>query len=107
MATLRLVLARLLVQGYPPRLAAAAAQMNCSRRTLQRRLRENGASFQQELADVRRILARRLLHNTVLDPVAIAMLLGFSEPNSFTRHLHSHEGMSPLQWRAAHTEPRS
>lgn len=99
---LRTVLARLMSLGETPSLAEAAARMHLSRRSLQRRLREAGTSFQAELAQVRRLVARRLLLETELDPIAIALLLGFAEPNSFARHFRRWERTTPLRWRAMH-----
>ncbi|WP_225029551.1 AraC family transcriptional regulator [Xinfangfangia pollutisoli] len=103
-AALRHALARLLSDGRPPTLASAASRLNVSRRTLQRQLLNEGTGFQQELAHVRRVVARRLLMQTQLDPVAIALLLGFSEPNSFVRRFRAWERTTPLRWRAGHAE---
>lgn len=99
-AILRMTLAKLLSLGQPPNLAEAADRMHVSRRSLQRRLKDAGTSFQAELAGVRHVIAQRLLLNTELDPVAISMLLGFAEPNSFTRQFRSWEQTTPLRWRA-------
>lgn len=44
----------------------------------------------------------RLLANTDLDPVAISMLLGFTEPNSFSRAFRVWERTTPLRWRERH-----
>lgn len=56
--------------------------------------------FQHQLDDVRRVAARRLLVATELEPIDIAFLLGFVEPNSFTRAFRSWERTTPLRWRA-------
>ncbi len=50
-----------------------------------------------ERAGVRRTTASRLLANTELDTVAIAMLLGFMEPNSFARAFRAWERTTPLR----------
>jgi len=76
-----------------------ARRLRVSSRTLQRRLDECRTSFQQQLAGVRRTTASRLLANTELDTVAIAMLLGFVEPNSFARAFRAWERTTPLRWR--------
>jgi AraC-like DNA-binding protein len=47
------------------------------------------------------VAARRLLENTELEPIDIAFLLGFAEPNSFTRAFRLWERTTPLRWRAA------
>ncbi|NKF23803.1 AraC family transcriptional regulator [Solimonas marina] len=96
---LRLTIARQLSEGRSPSVDAVARRMHLSRRTLQRRLDESGTHFQQQLAEVRRLTASRLLANTELDTVAIALLLGFVEPNSFTRAFRTWERTTPLRWR--------
>ncbi|UYB54243.1 AraC family transcriptional regulator [Xanthomonas sp. AM6] len=98
-AELRVTIARQLSEGRQASVAAVAGRLNVSKRTLQRRLDGHKTSFQQQLADVRRTIARRLLANTKFDTVAIAMALGFVEPNSFTRAFRSWEEQTPLHWR--------
>lgn len=95
----RLVIARLLSEGRRPTITEVAGRLKLSNRTLQRRLGEASTSFQQQLSGVRRTTANRLLATTELDPIAIAMLLGFAEPNSFTRAFHMWERTTPLRWR--------
>jgi AraC-like DNA-binding protein len=79
--------------------AAVAARLALSSRTLQRRLDENRTSFGEQLAAVRRLTARRLLTATNFDAVAIALLLGFAEPNSFARAFRRWENTTPARWR--------
>lgn len=102
----RVVIARLLSEGRRPGLRAVAGRLGVSARTLQRRLVAHGSHFQQELAAVRRVTAHRLLAHTALDPVAISILLGFEEPNSFARAFRGWEQTSPARWRAHQTEGR-
>jgi AraC-like DNA-binding protein len=92
-------IARQLSEGRQPSVAAVAARLNLSTRTLQRRLRELGTSFQEQLARVRRTTAGRLLIATDLDAVAISMLVGFVEPNSFARAFRHWESTTPTRWR--------
>jgi len=87
-------------QVTPIRLELARRPMD---RALLRRLNECKTSFQQQLAGVRRTTASRLLANTELDTVAIAMLLGFVEPNSFARVFRSRERTTLLRWRERKT----
>ncbi len=98
----RVTIARQLSEGRQAHLAAVARRLAVSARTLQRRLDEGGTSFQAELAAVRRTTASRLLANTDLDPVAISLLLGFVEPNSFARAFRGWERTTPLRWRERH-----
>lgn len=100
--SVRTAIARQLSQGREVNIAAVSRRMNLSTRTLQRRLEATSTSFQEQLNGVRRTTASRLLANTALDPVAIAMLLGFEEPNSFARAFRAWEHTTPLRWRQQH-----
>jgi len=92
-------IARQLSAGRRSSVAAVAGRLNLSPRTFQRRLHELGTSFQEQLAGVRRTTAGRLLVATDLDAVAISMLVGFVEPNSFTRAFRHWERTTPTRWR--------
>lgn len=92
-------IARQLSEGRRSSVACVAKRLAISTRTLQRRLHARGTSFQEQLARVRRTTANRLLATTELDPVAISMLVGFAEPNSFFRAFRRWERMTPTRWR--------
>jgi len=77
----------------------AAIQQHISTRTLQRRLQDEGASFQKVLEDARRQLARHYLNNPVLELNEAAYLLGYEDGNSFVRAFRTWEGIPPAQWR--------
>ena len=77
-----------------------ARKLAISKRTLQRRLREDGATFQEVLADVREALARHYLQRTTLSGAEISYLLGFEDPNSFSRAFHAWTGKTPEQLRS-------
>ncbi|MEL6180654.1 MAG: helix-turn-helix domain-containing protein, partial [Myxococcota bacterium] len=74
-----------------------------SKRTLQRRLRSEGPTFQEVLNTTREELARHYLLNTVFSGTEIAFLLGFKDPNSFFRAFHGWTGHSPEKLRQAGT----
>ncbi len=80
-------------------LAALAEAHHTSPRTLQRRLSEQGMSFQQLLDDTRRHLAEAHLKDARLDLAEIALLLGYSEQSAFTRAFRAWTGLPPAQWR--------
>ncbi|MCH8180770.1 MAG: AraC family transcriptional regulator [Proteobacteria bacterium] len=80
-------------------LAALARAHHTSPRTLQRRLCEQGTSFQQLLDDTRRHLAEGHLKDAQLDLAEIALLLGYSEQSAFTRAFRAWTGLPPAQWR--------
>ena len=80
-------------------LAALAEAHHTSERSLQRRLAEQGTSFQQLLDDTRRHLAEAHLTRDRLDVTEIALLLGYSEQSAFTRAFRHWTGLPPVQWR--------
>ena len=95
------VLKRLLA-GQAPDVSAVAQELGLTARTLQRRITEEGGSFRQILADVRRELVRQYLADPALDMNEVAYLLGYDDTNSFYRAFRSLEGMTPARWRSLH-----
>ena len=100
-ADLRIAIARTMSAGARPTIDTIADRLGTSARTVQRRLARARTTFQDQLDDVRRVVARRLLEHTALPPIDIAFLLGFAEPNSFSRAFRAWERTTPLRWRAA------
>ncbi len=86
--------------GRRPELRSVARELGLSPRTLQRRLTEEGISFQQLVAEARRELARHYLQQGALELSETAYLLGYEDANSFFRAFHQWEGTSPGEWRA-------
>jgi AraC-like DNA-binding protein len=78
-----------------------ARRLAVSKRTLQRRLHEEGNAFSGVLAQVRRELAEHYLHQSDLPYSQIAFLLGYDDPNSFYRAFHGWTGITPHTARAA------
>lgn len=76
-----------------------ASRLGVSSRTLQRRLREEGTSFQVEVARTRDKLARQYLRDSDLSSKQIAYLLGYGDPNSFIRAFHASTGTTPERFR--------
>ncbi len=72
-----------------------ASKLAVSRRTLQRRLEQEGTSFKMLLAGVREQLARHYISHSDLPYNQIAFLLGYQDPNSFFRAFHAWTGMTP------------
>lgn len=92
------ILKRLLA-GQRPGIQDLARELHVSTRTLQRRLTEQGITFQRLLEDARRELARHYLLHSSLELNETAYLLGYEDANSFFRAFHHWEGTSPGQWR--------
>lgn len=79
----------------------AAQRLAVSRRTLQRRLRAEGTSFNAIVRETRESLSQHYLGNTTLSYTEIAYLLGFQEPNSFFRAFNDWTGTTPEARRQA------
>ncbi|NEQ47222.1 MAG: AraC family transcriptional regulator [Leptolyngbya sp. SIOISBB] len=76
-------------------MADVARRLAISTRTLQRRLREEETSFQQELSSLRAELAKHYLTQTPYSSAEISFLLGYREPSSFFRAFHIWTGKTP------------
>lgn len=74
---------------------AIAGRLAISKRTLQRRLEEDGVTFQALINETREALARHYLTQTRLSNGEISFLLGFEDPNSFFRAFHEWTGNTP------------
>jgi len=93
--------------GKRPSVDLVARELRIGVRTLQRRLEDEGTSYQRLLDEVRQSTARHLLSATDLDPGEIAFVLGFEELHSFTRAFQSWEGTSPGRWRMLNADRKS
>jgi AraC-like DNA-binding protein len=81
------------------RLASIADELKLSPRTLQRKLAEAGASYQQVLDQARYALATDYLRRPGLSLVDIAFLLGYQEQSAFTHAFKEWAGVNPGAWR--------
>src|SRR5690606_11533385 len=72
-----------------------------SLRTLQRRLRLEGVSFEAISDDIRTTLAKSYLRDSGMSISETAYLLGFSEPSAFSRAFRKWTGTSPQEFRRA------
>ncbi|NJL55141.1 AraC family transcriptional regulator [bacterium] len=79
-----------------------AARLSMSPRTLQRRLRNEGTSFQQILNQLRQEMAYHYLLKLDYSSQQIAYLLGYEETRSFFRAFRAWTGQTPEAIRAAH-----
>jgi AraC-like DNA-binding protein len=91
-----------LLAGERPAIEHVARELRLSKRTLQRRLTEDGITFQQLTEEARRELARHYLLHSSLELNETAYLLGYEDANSFFRAFHEWEGTSPGHWRNLH-----
>lgn len=82
-----------------PRRKTVADQLNMSARTLDRRLTEEGLSWQDLLDETRLKMAYDYLTLTTLTISEISQRLGFSDPRSFQRRFRQLAGVSPAEIR--------
>jgi len=76
-----------------------AEALHISRWTLTRRLKKEGITFKDLLADLRKDLAVTYLENKNLSITEIAYLLGYSEASAFQRAFKNRTGTNPRQHR--------
>lgn len=81
------------------KLALIAQDLNLSQRTLQRKLSDAGASFQQVLDNTRHELAKDYLSQRQLNLADIAFLLGYQEQSAFNHAFKGWFGISPGSYR--------
>lgn len=89
-----------LVPAGKTALSDVAQKLAASTRTLQRKLNDEGTSFQDVLDETRKELALHYLRRTNISSGEISFLLGFSEPSSFFRAFQGWTGLTPERARA-------
>ena len=80
-----------------------AEALHMSARTMHRKLTDEGQNFRNLLVEVRRNLAELYIMDNSLTLTEISMLLGFSEPSSFSRAFKSWTGSAPSEIRQLRT----
>ncbi|MBW8845215.1 MAG: AraC family transcriptional regulator [Burkholderiales bacterium] len=88
-----------LIRAGRTQLPHLAHSLQMSPRSLQRRLAEQGQSFQALLGQTRQQLAEAYLRDASVELAEVALLLGYSEQSAFTRAFRQWTGQAPLQWR--------
>ncbi|GAB5459608.1 MAG: AraC family transcriptional regulator [Henriciella sp.] len=104
--SVRRAVANVLSEGVPT-LSSVASELGIGSRTLQRRLSENGHSFQSVVDMARKNLAQRLLRETEYSLAEVAFLTGFAEQSGFTRAFKRWAGQTPRSYRLGSTNPRN
>jgi len=82
---------------------SVAERLRISRRSLQRRLQEEGATFQSILDATRADLSLHYLREGSMSVDEISYLLAYRDPNSFYRAFHGWTGMTPSEARSQPT----
>lgn len=94
------VIRRRLTAGRP-NIRSVAAELAMSERSLQRRLTDEGVSFQSLVSQTRHQMALEHLADSSLSLIEVAYLLGYEDQNSFFRAFRQWEDKTPSEWRAA------
>ncbi|RXH35850.1 AraC family transcriptional regulator [Bradyrhizobium nanningense] len=92
------VLKRALPSGRPE-VVDVGRDLGMSKRTLQRRITEEGTSFRSILDDARHELGMQLVTDPAIRVEEIAWLLGYRDVNSFYRAFKEWTGTTPMRWR--------
>jgi AraC-like DNA-binding protein len=96
----RRILARTLGEGEgSAKLGSLASRLHVGERSLQRRLADEGLTFDAVLDEVRHDLAVRYLSDAKIAISEVAYLLGYSEPSAFHRAFKRWTGMTPSRAR--------
>ncbi len=91
----------------PHHLESIARLLHTSERTLKRRLRDEGTTFTELLAEHRAALAEELLRQGRLTSTQIASRLGFSDLSTFSQAFKRWFGVSPRNFQLAGSGVRS
>lgn len=97
-AQVRVITARLLAAGKCSHVEVADT-LGMHPRTLQRRLRDDGISFEDIKDEVRRDVALRYLGQRSMPLIRVATMLGYSEPSVLTRSCYRWFAKSPRKVR--------
>jgi len=95
---IKIYVSRNLSEGIPT-ISAVADHLCMSSRTLQRRLKDSGLTYQRLVDESRRRLAENLLHQTNYSLNEIAFMAGFSDQSAFTRAFKRWAGQTPRSFR--------
>ena len=87
------------LSGGIPRISDVARRLCLSSRTLQRRLADDGRSYQSLVDEARRRLSARLLRETDYPLGDLAFMTGFSDQSACTRAFKRWEGRTPRSYR--------
>lgn len=77
-----------------------AQQLTMHRRTLNRRLKAQGTTFQEVLDGVRWEISRQLLGNTRVSLQEVAAATGYADTSTFVRAFRRWSGTTPAKWRS-------
>lgn len=97
-ARVKATLSDLLPAGHAT-IEAVCDALVMTRRSLQRRLKQEGNSFQELLNETREEMSMNFLRTGEMSVEEISFLLAYRDPNSFYRAFHGWTGMTPAEAR--------
>ncbi|MFK8022310.1 MAG: AraC family transcriptional regulator [Pseudomonadales bacterium] len=103
---IQILLNKMIKDGLPS-IDEVAAHLHLTKRTLNRKLKEEGTSYQQIKGLCRRDRATNYLTRHSLNVSAIAEKVGFSDPAVFARAFKSWTGLSPTEYRIQHAQNKA
>lgn len=102
LAEVSAIVIRDLANGVPS-IDDVAARLAMTKRTLQRRLKDNGVGYAELVEKVRHRLAVEYVSGTRLSLTEIGFLLGYSHPSAFSRAFRKWTGTTPHEYREGPT----
>ncbi|MEZ4688575.1 MAG: AraC family transcriptional regulator ligand-binding domain-containing protein [Bacteroidia bacterium] len=82
-----------------PTIEQVASHLNMSVRSLQRKLKAEGKTFQELLENLRKDAAKNYLQNEDMSVGEVSFLLGYAEPSTFVRAFKRWTGLAPGKWK--------
>lgn len=86
-----------------PSIDTVAATLFMTKRTLQRRLSDEGVLYNEFADEIRRKLAIQYVENTKMPLTEVAFLLGYSHISAFSRAFRRWMGQSPIDFRSGNS----
>ncbi|MFC9664775.1 AraC family transcriptional regulator [Nocardia sp. NPDC127606] len=83
-----------------------ARSLGVDRRTVHRKLAQDGTTFTSVVDEIRGALAERMVANRRHSLTEVGDLLGFSSVSNFSRWFSARYGVSPRQWRQREADTR-
>ena len=88
-----------MVKPQFPTVQQVADHLNVSVRTLQRKLKQEGFTFQEVMDQLRKDFAMDYLSRPELSVGEVAFLLSYAETSAFSRAFKRWTGMTPVEYR--------
>lgn len=88
--------------GHVPSMEVMADKLRIGVRTLRRRLKNEGTTYQNVVTEFRIAMAQRYLTETTLPANEISVLVGYADPANLYRVFQKDTGLTPQRYREQH-----